>query len=279
MNKRGAGPSANGDAGAKRPRAMVAELRSRMADLPDALARIALYIVENPEKVLYASVADLSRHAQSGQASVIRLCHDLGFAGYSEFKVALAQELAKQPAKTGDPSSWEAWRDHLVDGIGASMRNTAELVDLRELRRVTARFPRARRIDIYGAGVSGMAGEILAYRLLRLGITAHCFRDPTMAHEVANGLGSDCTAVGISASGVTPDTVEFLRMAKQAGAHAVAICCRPESTLGEIADDVLQVAFVDPPSTGGSTTGVPRIIVLVEMIAGVLTTATAGRRK
>ncbi len=244
-----------------------AELQAHLDELPDALARIAKYIIENPEKVVYQSLVDLTQYAKSGQASVVRLCQELGFKGFSEFKLALAAELARRP--TADPSASDglAAVRELVGGLSASLEDTAALIDLTLVDRIAARLVDSRRIDIYGSGVSGIAGEIVAYRLLRLGLNAQSFRDPNLAHEVANGLTVGCTAIAISESGVTPDTVEFLRCARSSGAHTIAIGCRPRSTLAKFSDDMLRMAYGNPPSTGGATTVVTRVVLVAEILA------------
>ncbi|WP_208245865.1 MurR/RpiR family transcriptional regulator [Rhizobium sp. T1473] len=65
---------------------------------PDALARIALYIVNDPEAVLTLSIADFAHLARSGSASVIRFCRMLGFSGFREFRIALCSEIERRKA-------------------------------------------------------------------------------------------------------------------------------------------------------------------------------------
>jgi DNA-binding MurR/RpiR family transcriptional regulator len=249
---------------------ILAELQAHLDEFPDALARIAKYIVENPEKVVYQSLADLSRYAKSGQASVVRLCQELGLRGFSELKLVLAAELARRPVTVPGPSGGPAVVKRLVSGLSASLEDTGTLIDLALLDKIAARLAASRRIDIYGAGVSGIAGEIVAYRLLRVGLNAQSFRDPNLAHEVANGLTEGCTAIAISESGVTPDTVEFLRCARSGGAYTIAIGCRLRSALAEFTDDMLRMAYGDPPSTAGATTVVTRVVLIVEVLAQII---------
>ncbi|TIX65403.1 MAG: hypothetical protein E5V33_07845, partial [Mesorhizobium sp.] len=46
---------------------ILARLQDDIDRLPNALARIAKYILENPEKVLHQSVAELGEFAASGE--------------------------------------------------------------------------------------------------------------------------------------------------------------------------------------------------------------------
>ncbi|WP_454856800.1 ATP-binding cassette domain-containing protein [Rhizobium binxianense] len=70
-------------------------LQQDLDGLPNALARIAKYILENPEKVLHQSVAELGEFSGSGEASIVRLCRHIGFAGFRDFKLALAAEVGR----------------------------------------------------------------------------------------------------------------------------------------------------------------------------------------
>ena len=75
----------------------------------------------------------------------------------------------------------------LADELGGSITRTAEAIDMNQLKSVTKRLAKAGRIDIFGAGVSGIIAELFSYRLLRAGLNAHAIRDIVLAREVANG--------------------------------------------------------------------------------------------
>ncbi|MBB3932474.1 hypothetical protein GGR25_003532 [Kaistia hirudinis] len=53
-------------------------LQDEIERLPSALARIAKYIVENPEKALRQSISQLGEYSDSEEASILRLCRQIG---------------------------------------------------------------------------------------------------------------------------------------------------------------------------------------------------------
>ncbi|TIV44581.1 MAG: MurR/RpiR family transcriptional regulator [Mesorhizobium sp.] len=63
---------------------------------PNALARIALYVAQDPEAVLALSIADLARNTATGSASIVRFCRTLGLSGFREFKIALSGEIERR---------------------------------------------------------------------------------------------------------------------------------------------------------------------------------------
>jgi DNA-binding MurR/RpiR family transcriptional regulator len=246
---------------------ILGRLQDDIDALPNALARIAKYILENPEKVLHHSVAELGEFAGSGEASIVRLCRQIGFSGYRDFKLALSAEIGRP----GVPSSsfpenpdaaLQSLRDTMVNNLTVAHSNA----DRGTLEAVAAALAASRRIDLYGAGMSGVTAELLAYRLLRVGLTALAFRNANMAHEVANGLGPGCVAIGLSISGLTVDTVQFLKGARSAGAITVAITNRARSPIGETADFTLQASGLHDRPIGGTLTPMVGKIFVIESL-------------
>lgn len=70
----------------------------RPAGLPDGLARTALSIVENPEKVVGFSPEDLSRLCRVGGAGIVRLCRMAGWRPFCD-----GADAAKQRWDQGAP--------------------------------------------------------------------------------------------------------------------------------------------------------------------------------
>ena len=186
-------------------------LLSRLEDafyLPSALARVAQYIVENPDKAVHLSLGELSARAQSGQASVVRLCRELGFSGFKAFKLALAADLALQQAtRTNGGNLAPDPFDQASDLIARSIAQTRSLLDIGALGDIAGELHRATRINVFGSGVSGLVAEIFSYRLLRAGLNANTVRDIYILREVATELSSNSAAIAISQSGVSPETV------------------------------------------------------------------------
>ncbi len=235
-----------------------------------ALARAAQYIVENPEKVVFQSLAELSDYSEVGQASIVRLCRKLGYDGFTDFKLALSADLALRDARSPETEDSPDPLSRIAGLLCASITETLALQEDARLRRVADRLAASVRIDLFGAGVSGIIGELISYRLLRLGYHATAMRDPVLAHEVSSGLGADATAIAVSQSGTTPDTVKFLKHARDAGAFTVALTCHPKSALARVARETLVMARLPEPSYGGPITDVPRAVLVAEALAQVL---------
>ncbi|HYG58664.1 MAG TPA: MurR/RpiR family transcriptional regulator, partial [Symbiobacteriaceae bacterium] len=58
-----------------------------------AEARLGTYIQAHPHDVIQLSITDLADRSGTSEATVVRLCRRLGFRGFQEFKIGLAQSL------------------------------------------------------------------------------------------------------------------------------------------------------------------------------------------
>ena len=100
-------------------------LKAAYQNLSPAERRVADYVLENPEEASHMTIDCLAANAGVSLPSVTRLTKKLGYAGFSEFMIALAGSVA---AKTG-----RAEKLALPDAATA-----AELADKHERRHRSA---------------------------------------------------------------------------------------------------------------------------------------------
>ena len=51
------------------------------------------YLLDHLEDLTLLSINDLAKKSYTSNATIIRLCHKVGYQGYRQFKLALLQEL------------------------------------------------------------------------------------------------------------------------------------------------------------------------------------------
>lgn len=257
----------------------VARLRAEAESLTPALQRVARYAAANPELVIYQSVTELAELSGAGEASVIRMCRDLGYAGFQEFKLALAADLAATDAAGAPPA--EGTRGLIaaaLHGAGYALEETAAVLDPREVDRVVEAVAAAPRLEVYGVGASGVTAQDFAYKFLRLGLPAQAFADPHLAAMAASNLPAGAVAIGISRSGSTVDTVRALELARAAGAFTVALTHRARSPLAS-ADAVLHTSSPESPLTGGAVSSKVGQLLVLDVLFTALLARLPGARE
>lgn len=245
-------------------------LRVESTCLPKVLRRLAEYILSNPREVLYQSVTELGDAARAGEASVIRLCRDIGFRGFQDFKLALAVDLAQQAVSATNVISATASLDKILDHAFAeaqqNLQQTRTMIDLRHLEAVISLFLASEQVIFHGVGASGVTARDYAYKFLRLGYTAVTFDDTHLAAMAAANPKRGLVFVGITRSGETVDVVRTMEIARDHGTPTVVITSRPRSPATKVADQVLLTPSSESPITAGSIAAKLGQLLLLDVI-------------
>lgn len=203
--------------------------------------KLADYIASHPHDVVRMSITDLAEHSGTSTATISRFCKMMLFAGFAEFKMKLAAELAQAPAGqtyqdivAGNPLQRivEAIRTNHV----RSITDTTRLLDMPKLEAAVRALRNARQIDLYGVATSGLVAQDFYQKLIRIGKRATAFSDPHMQITSAAGLTAEDVAIGISYSGETPETIDAIRCAKENGAVTISLTKYGSSTLASLTD-------------------------------------------
>lgn len=223
---------------------VISRLSSMLGDLPPSERKVASYMLEHTESIVGLSVEELARRSGSSKASVIRLCKTLGSKGYRDFSIGLAAELAvSQSNGTAD----EYIDINVGDDVPTIMRNATShniraledslaLIDPDMVQAAADLLYRARQIDCYGVGASGIVARDVQYKLMRIRKNVTAYEDSHLQLTSAANLGEDSVAVAISWSGETREVIEAARKAKESGATVIALTRRGQNTLGRCAD-------------------------------------------
>ena len=256
--------------------ALIASIRSRAPNMTRALQLVAHYTLEDPQAVLYKSITELAEDARSSEASVMRFCRELGFAGFQNFKLALAQELATQQQPNANSAQGDPVLD-LIETARMALDETERLLDRRNIEAVANELLNARHIEIFGVAASAITAQYLEYKLARLGLQSHIARDAHLAIMAAATSGPSDVYFLVSSSGSTIDTVKIAELAHARGARVVGITSRVKSPLAAVCDFVLLASWPETPLTGGAFPSKISQLLIVDALGSYITKAAPER--
>lgn len=229
-------------------RGCLVTIRATRGSLRVAERKVADYVLAHPGDVIHSSVSDVAQASGASEATVVRFCRALGYRGFPEMKTVLTRDLARQDGQL-DASADLTTTDG-ADGVARHVFQNAlqALGDTMELQQATAL---ARAVDLLAAaptillcGVGGSAAVVRAaehkFQLIDVRAVAH--NDPQMLRVAAAGLDARDVAVGVSASGESPDVLAALTLAAENGAATIAITTRAGSALSRVAALALYTA-------------------------------------
>lgn len=208
--------------------------------------KVARYIPGNAERIIHFSLNELAEAAGVSEPTVIRFCRALGFSGWQEFKIYLAQAIIPQLQNIHESVSEGDQALELVDKVCQATVNaiqtTKKTLDHLSIERAISVLSSSRRVIFHGLGGSAVVAMDAYHKFFRTGLLCEWFNDAHMAAMAASLLTSEDTFLAISHSGATRDILEAVDAAKKGGARTIAIVSHRKSPVSKIADITIQVA-------------------------------------
>lgn len=252
------------------PTHLMVDVRGLLPSLNEQERKVAEYVLDHPEEVVRLAISDLAQAAQVSDATIFRFCRKVGARGYQDFKILLAQELSSTPvlvyrAIAPNDSLGEMVEKVIAAGLKA-LQDTWQALDLKQLDRTLEVILAANKVDIYGAGGSGLTARELHGKLLQLGLNARVYQDTETQMISAALLEEGDAAIGISYSGRLRETVESLALARTRGATTMAITNHPGTPITQVADLVLLTAAPHQSSRGDPLSARVAQLALVDVL-------------
>lgn len=236
--------------------------------------KVADTVLGDPQSAVYSSITDLAERAGVGETSVIRFCRKLGFQGYQEFKLAVAQNLTTRSEQIHGTIEEDDAPSAIVHKLAAqnaqTIQDTTALIPEHTLQEAVTLLLEADTVYFFGVASSGITALDAKYRFFRLGLDARAETDAHLMAMTASLAGSRDAVVGISTSGSTKDLVDAFRLAKQNGARTLCITSHARSPITQYADVVLLTASREAPMQGGSFAGKLAQIQVLDLLSTLL---------
>lgn len=221
----------------------LARIRVAQPSMAKGAARIADHILSHPGEIVGMSVTELSEAVGVSEGSIINFCRSIGLSGFQHLKLSLAQETVQPVQFIHEDVDREDDMDTICRKIFHSgvqaLRDTLSVLDPHSLGRAVEAIRASKRIEIYGIGSSAPIAEDTYYRMLRIGLDARVVTDSHIQAISASRCDPDVTALTISHTGSTHETVASMRLAKEAGAKTIVITNFARSPIQAYADIAL----------------------------------------
>ncbi|SAK84031.1 RpiR family transcriptional regulator [Caballeronia hypogeia] len=206
---------------------LLSQVEAMREQLRPSERKLADYVLEAPREVLDLSMTDFAARAGVSQPTIARFCQALGFSGFREFKIRLAQGVAAdvptvyRDVRTDEPAAGVAAKvlDRTIGALIA-VRNS---LSSDSVAAAIAILADARRIEFYGAGGSGIVALDMQHKFFKLGVPSVAYSDPHTYTTSAALLGAGDVVVAISNTGRTKDILDACKSALHGGAKVIAI--------------------------------------------------------
>jgi len=225
----------------------LARIRGWAQDASGAAARVAEYIMNEPQNAQSMSIDELAKQCNTSASTVSRFCTSVGYGGYKEFQLDLAAALALMGSETLDDFDEKAPPEVVARRVFEcniqSLRDTMKMLDKASFVEVARLIHRAPKTVFLGIGGSGLVAREAKQRFISLGLTAMAAEDPYIQIFLTANLKKSDVVMAISHTGQTAPVIEGVVAARKKGAHTVALTNYPRSPLALAAEYTLVTAF------------------------------------
>jgi DNA-binding MurR/RpiR family transcriptional regulator len=220
------------------------------------------------------SISEAARDSSVGESTIIRFCRALGYKGYQEFKLRLAQDLVEPVEYIHENISFADSVEELAKKVFhtniQAVEDTMKALDPSMIEVAAKALADARKIDIYGVGYSSFGALEAKLKFVRLGLIADAYGDAHLQAMAAVSLSRGDVAIGISHSGSTKDVVDALTEARKSGATTISITNFSPSPLTKCSDVVLLTASPESPMGGEVLTSRIAQLCVIDVLSAAL---------
>jgi len=252
-------------------------VRIRYPGLRKSDRKVADVLLENPQRLMNATVAETAELAGVSQPTVIRFCSAIGCEGFQDLKIRLAQSLALGTPATHsaitDEDTPEEVASKIFDYTLSSLDWARHALDMEQVNAAVDLIVEASHIEFFGFGASAIVAQDLQQKFPLFGIPCNATMDSHQQLMAAMMMRPGSVAVAISNTGGTQTIIELARLARDQGARVIAITGASQTTLVDYSDVVVNVETLDNTDLFTPTTS--RIAALT--VADILSTLVARR--
>lgn len=206
---------------------MLEHIQAQLHALSKSERKVAVQILAAPQQAMHSSIATLARAADVSEPTVNRFCHRMGTRGFPDFKLRLAQSLAKGPnwvsRDVEENDSVESYSHKIFDSALAGLSHVRQQLDLQVIDQAVLALTQAQKIAFFGLGASAVVAHDATNKFLRFNLPVIWSEDIVIQRMSCINSGPNDVFVLISHTGRTKNMIELARLARVNASTVLAI--------------------------------------------------------
>lgn len=235
--------------------------------------KVAKYILDNQDTTAFLSISELAENSGVSKATVSRFCRVLGYNGYNEFKLGIAngsiQFKSNSNPLSGEISekdSLEIVSSKLLNVEYEAMTQTRSVLNYSRLSEAVTLFEHAKRVLCMGQGGTMLIANEAEHLFSTVTNNFISVADSHIQAIASTIIDPEDVVFYFSYSGATLDMMDTLSNAKENGAKVVLVTHFPHSPGTKFADVILQCGANENPLQSGSVATKIAMLYLVDIL-------------
>lgn len=222
-------------------------IREQYDNIFSAEKKVASFVLQNPQKAVECNVSELAKNSGVSDATVVRMCHHIGYTGYYQFRITLARDLGKQQYSSVDEIESKDSVEKMFGEFAKAMLVIGRRMDLDVMRGCVKLLKTCKQAHIMAVGNTCPLAQYMGFRLGRLGIKSTYNLSPEYFMNHVNLADKGDILVAISQSGTSRQVIQGMQLGKDKGLKMIAITAFAQSPVSALADYVLLSAGEEGP--------------------------------
>lgn len=185
------------------------KIEEMMMTHKDARHAVGKFVLEQKDNLYKYTVNDIAGQTYTSKATVVRFAKALGFDGWKDFIKAFISEIKYQEAHQTDidanyPFYETSSTQEIIDGLKKvqieSIQDTADLLDVQQVKRAVDYLEESHRVIIFGLSPNNYLGELFRRKMMGIDKIVEIARLGEMGLISRTMTENDC-AIMISYSG------------------------------------------------------------------------------
>lgn len=202
--------------------------------------KVADYVLEHPQEAVDANISELAKASGVSDATVVRMCHHLGYKGYYQFRLMLAKDVGREEGEEieelqNTPNPVMKIFQKYVNSLTA----VAESINEEDMKSCVNLIKSCKQAHILAVGNTTPLALYMGFRLGRLGVKCTNDISPEYFLNHVNLADKEDIIIAISQSGSSRQVIQGMELAKEKGLKMMAITGYRQSPISELADYVL----------------------------------------
>ncbi|MGB3160280.1 MAG: MurR/RpiR family transcriptional regulator [Carnobacterium sp.] len=246
-------------------------IQEQLNELPKSEKKIAETILEDPAAVIQMNATSLASKAGSSSAAVIRFCHSIGLAGFTQLKLNLSADSQNIKEKLYT----EIQPDEDLDQIKKkfllqthhAFKETNHSLSSKNISEVSNWINGCSEIYTYGLGASHLVAMDLQQKFSRLGKTVICSQDQHLLATSMSVAKKKSLFFAVSNSGEKQEVIALMKIATNLGMRTVSLTEETDNSLSRFATISLKTANTnEAPLRSGATASLLTQLYAIDLL-------------
>lgn len=232
-------------------------LKSRYDSLTNVEKTIAEFFINNRDDQKLSSKI-VSERLFVSEASLSRFSKKCGYKGFREFIFEYEKNISRYNREEISNLVINTYQD-LLD-------NCHMMIDKEQIKKVAHLLTISQKVYVFGMGSSGIAGEEIHLRFMRLGLNIEAVHDSHRIKMLASLADENTIIIALSLSGKTKEILQGIGRAKANGAKIIMLTSNNSFQLSTFCDEVILVPTINSLEAGDCISPQFPMLVMIDIL-------------